>query len=186
MTESNFKPVWTKRFIAAAIVQGAIVVGLTAFLVISQISILKPEISRVIASGNAGTWFTFGYVVYIIVGVLGVGVSSLFYHYLEGVLQRQYVNIASRIFAWSHLVLMNFGIIAACGMLMYSGYVAGAAMLPVTVGGKGFNAGQAHEILAPYVEPIGVAILIVCLGVLLGGIGFITTYRRNSKVFDKV
>jgi hypothetical protein len=41
------KNVWTKRFIAAAIIQGAIVVALTAFLVLSQISILKPEISRI-------------------------------------------------------------------------------------------------------------------------------------------
>jgi len=52
---------WTKRFIAAAIIQGAIIVALTAFLVLSQISFLKPEISRVIAEGGAGTWFTFGY-----------------------------------------------------------------------------------------------------------------------------
>ena len=46
--------IWTRRFIGAAIFQGAIVVGLTIFLVLSQISILKPEISRVIAAG--GGW----------------------------------------------------------------------------------------------------------------------------------
>lgn len=33
-----------------------------------------------IAGGGAGTWFTFGNVIYI-VGVIGVAVSSLFYHY---------------------------------------------------------------------------------------------------------
>ena len=55
---------WTKRFIAAAaIIQGAIIVGLTAFLVLSQISLLKPEISRVIAARGAGTWCTFGYII---------------------------------------------------------------------------------------------------------------------------
>ena len=54
---------WTKRFIAAAIIQDAIIVGLTAFLVLSQISLLKPEISRVIAARCAGTWFTFGYII---------------------------------------------------------------------------------------------------------------------------
>jgi hypothetical protein len=37
---------------AAAIIQGAIIVALTVFLVFS------PEVSRVIASGGAGTWFT--------------------------------------------------------------------------------------------------------------------------------
>lgn len=65
---------------AAAIVQGAIVVGLTVFLMLGQISIIKPEVSRVIAGGGAGTWFTLGYFIYIIVGVIGVAVSSLFYH----------------------------------------------------------------------------------------------------------
>jgi hypothetical protein len=49
------------------------------------------------------------------------------------------------------------------------GYVSGAAMLPLGVGGKGFNQGQAHQILAPFVEPISIAILVLMLGVLLGG-----------------
>ena len=61
---------WARRFMAA-IIQGAIIVGLTVFLVLGQISILKPEVSRVIASGGAGTWFTFGYLSYILVGVIG-------------------------------------------------------------------------------------------------------------------
>lgn len=52
------------------------------FLVLGQISILKPEVSRVIASGGAGTWFTFGYLAYIVIGVMGIAISSAFYHYL--------------------------------------------------------------------------------------------------------
>jgi hypothetical protein len=59
------KGTWTKRFMAAAIVQGAIISGLTIFLVLGQISVIKPEISRVIAAGGAGTWFTLGFVMYI-------------------------------------------------------------------------------------------------------------------------
>jgi hypothetical protein len=69
---------WTQRFIGAAIIQGAVIVALTVFLVLSQISFLKPEVSRVIAAGGAGTWFTFGYIVYIVVGIIGVAVSALF------------------------------------------------------------------------------------------------------------
>ncbi|MGB5091254.1 MAG: hypothetical protein WBN72_09960 [Nitrososphaeraceae archaeon] len=53
--------VWTKRFIAVAIAQGAIIVGLTSFLVLGQISFLKPEVSRVMASGGAGTWYLIFY-----------------------------------------------------------------------------------------------------------------------------
>jgi len=172
--------VWTKRFIVAAIVQGAIIVGLTAFLVLGQISFLKPEVSRVIAGGGAGTWFTFGYIIYIVVGVIGVAVSALFYYYLEDVLKKQYN--ASRLakgLAWSHLFLMNIGTTAAAGMLMYAGYVSGAAMLPLSVGGKGFTQEQAHQILAPFVVPISGAILIITLRALLGGIGFLLMYRTK-------
>jgi len=173
---------WTKRFIAAAIIQGAIVVALTAFLVLSQISLLKPEISRVIAAGGAGTWFTFGYIIYIVVGVIGVAVSALFYYYIERVLGKQYnATKIAKALAWGHLILMNIGTTATTGMLMYAGYISGAAMLPLSVGGKGFNQGQAHAILAPFVEPISIAILTLVLGVLLGGIGFLIMYRSKKS-----
>jgi len=172
--------IWTRRFIGAAILQGAIIVGLTIFLVLSQISILKPEISRVIAAGGAGTWFTFGYVMYIVVGVIGVAVSALFYYYLENERKTQYHSVTSKALAWSHLILMNIGTSAATGLMMLSGYLGGAAMLPINVGGKGFNAGQAHEILAPYVEPISAAILLLMVGVIGGGIGFLKVYYSSS------
>ena len=87
---NKFESIWTKRFIGAAIIQGAIIVGLTAFLVLSQISILKPEVSRVIAAGGAGTWLTLGYVMYLVVGVIGMAVSALFYYYIEKVMGRPY------------------------------------------------------------------------------------------------
>ncbi len=179
--QKNQSP-WTKRFIAAAILQGAIIVGLTAFLVLSQISFLKPEVSRVIAAGGAGTWFTFGYFIYIVVGVIGVAVSAIFYFYIESVLAKQYNSTISKALAWGHLILMNIGTTAATGMLMYAGYASGAAMLPVSIGGKGFNQGQAHQILSPFVEFISVAILILLLGVLLGGIGFLLVYKSKRTV----
>ena len=173
---------WTKRFLAAAIVQGAISVGLTVFLVLGQASFMKPEVSRVMAAGGAGTWFTFGYVMYLIVGVIGVGVAALFYHYLESVLGKQVSSRGAKTLAWTHLILMNVGTIAATGMLMYAGYAGGASMLPPEVGGKGFNAGEAHEaIMASFVEPISAGILIIVAGVIAGGIGFLVTYRRSSS-----
>lgn len=176
--------IWTKRFIAAAIIQGAIIVALTIFLVLSQISLLKPEVSRVIASGGAGTWFTFGYLIYIIVGVIGVAVSAIFYHIAYHLGKQRYyrTNRIVQGLAWSHLLLMNIGIVAAAGMLMYAGYAAGAAMLPESVGGKGFDNALAHEILAPFVEPISAAILVLGLGVILGGIGFLLANYHEYKI----
>lgn len=183
--KSNYDPytinVWTKRFAAAAIIQGAIIVALTIFLVLSQISFLKPEISRVIASGGAGTWFTLGYVIYIVVGVIGVAVSAIFYHIAYHLGEQQYYekNRIPRVLAWCHLLLMNVGIVAVAGMLMYAGYVAGAAMLPESVGGKGFDNAQAHEILSPFVEPISAAIFVLGIGVILGGIGFLLAHYHK-------
>lgn len=173
--------IWTKRFIIAAIVQGAIVAALTVFLVLSQASILKPEISRVIAAGGAGTWFTFGYIMYIIVGVMGVAVSALFYHYLE-VMMRKRFRRSTNVLAWIHIILMNVGTAGAMGMMMYAGYLGGAAMLPTSVGGMGFDAAQAHTILAPFAEPISAAILVLAIGVIAGGIGFLMTFRDGNIV----
>lgn len=176
----NTNGTWTKRFMVAAVIQGAVVVGLTFFLVLGQISYLKPEISRVMAAGGAGTWLTFGYVMYIIVGVIGVAVSALFYHYLEGMMSRQLTRSAG-VLAWIHLILMNFGAAAAMGMLMYAGYVGGAAMLPESVGGKGLNAAEAHEVLGSFTEPISLAILIILVGVMAGGLSFVITYMRHNR-----
>ncbi|AFU58952.1 hypothetical protein Ngar_c20200 [Candidatus Nitrososphaera gargensis Ga9.2] len=167
---------WARRFMAAAIIQGAIVVGLTVFLVLGQISILNPEVSRVIASGGAGTWFTFGYLSYILVGVIGVAVSSAFYHYLAGNFKR-----SANALAWVHLILMNVGTSATAGMMMYAGYQGGAAMLPTAIGGRGFDAQQAHSIMAPFVEPIAGSILAILVGVIAGGAGFLIAYRRAQR-----
>ena len=53
-------------------------------------------------------------------------------------------NIVAKIAAWVHLIFMNIGTVAAMGMHMFAGYIGGAAMLPVSLGGRGFNAAQAH------------------------------------------
>lgn len=163
---------WSRRFMFAAILQGAGMVGLTILLVIGQASFMKPEVSRVIAAGGAGTWFTFGYLIYLIVGVIGVAVSAVFYG-----LGTKF----STILAYLHLILMNVGIAFAAGLLMYVGYVGGAASLPPDVGGSGLDSGQVHEIIVPFVVPIAVSILVVTLGTVLGGLGYLLAYRRELK-----
>jgi hypothetical protein len=163
---------------AAAIIQGAVVVGLTVFLVLGQISILKPEVSRVIAYGGAEAWFTFGYLSYILVDVIGVAVSSISYHYLVLSFTR-----SRNALAWIHLLLMNIGTNAASGMMMYAGYHGGAAMLPIAIIGRGFDAQQAHNIMSPFVEPIGLSILLILAGVVVGEVVFLLGYRSEQQEF---
>jgi hypothetical protein len=95
----------------------------------------------------------------------------------------QYNTNFAKALAWMHLILMNIGTSVAMGLMMIAGYLGGASMLPISIGGKGFNSAQAHEILAPFVEPISMAILVILLGVIAGGLSFLLVYK--SKHFDK-
>ena len=164
---------WPSKFMAAAIIQGAGMVVLTAALVIGSTVFMKPDIARVIAAGGAGTWFTFGYLIYIVVGVVGVAVSGLFYHLLG-------VRISNAL-GWAHLVLMNVGTSAAAGMMMYAGYMGGAAALPQAVGGGGLGPSEIHKLIVPLVEPIGASILVILAGVLAGGAGYLIAYRKGQR-----
>lgn len=167
---------WSNRFVFAAIIQGLGATLVTALLVLPWI---KPPVSMVVAGGGAGTWFTVGYILYIVVGVLAVATTALFYHHFEVILNRPYRGIANYL-AWIHLVLMNVGVVAAAAILMYGGYMGGAALLPTAVGGLGQNAGWVHEnILGPLVTPAGYAVITAMSGVFAGGIGFVVTYFRK-------
>ena len=161
---------WSNRFIWAAIIQGLAATVLTIPIVYPW---LNPPVSRVIAAGSAGTWFLLGYSMYIMVGVLGVGLTALFYHHFEVVLGHKYTG-AANMAAWVHLVLMNVGAAAATWLLMYGGYFGEAALM----------AGQTSEyvhvnILSPLVNPIGALVVVTGIGVLAGGLGFLIAYMRK-------
>lgn len=167
---------WSNRFVWAAIIQ-----GLAATLITIPIFLptIRPAVAQVIASGSAGTWFLTGYVLYIVVGVVAVGLTALFYHHFEVVLGKRYRGIAN-ILAWIHLVLMNIGAAAATWLLMYAGYLGESALMPTAEGGGGLTALQVHEqILVNYVNPIGVLLAVTAIGVLAGGLGFLITYFRK-------
>ena len=74
---------------------------------------------------------------------------------------------------------MNVGVAAATWILMYGGYLAGGNMLAVSSGGLGWTSAQAHEVLAPLVNPAGYAVIAAAIGVLSGGLGFVVTYFRK-------
>ena len=122
---------------------------------------------------------------YVVVGVIGVAVSAIFYYYLEKILAKPYDKRLTKVLAWTHLLLMNLGAISAMGMLMYAGYIGGAAMLPEDIGGQGFNAGQTHQILAPFVEPIAIEIIVLLLRDNLRRLGFLLTYKEKKQLYRK-
>ncbi|MDW7978169.1 MAG: hypothetical protein RMH74_05135 [Candidatus Caldarchaeum sp.] len=184
MSGKSLSSVWASRFIGAAILQGALATGMTLFWVFGQLGLMRPEFSRVIAFGSAGNWFTVGYTTYLLVGVMGVAVTALFYHYIENVLGKPYKGLAN-IFAWLHLILMNVGVLGATWLMMVGGYLGGAAMLPPAVGGRGWNATQVHVnifygIPLGYPTWIAAFIFVLAAGVILGGLGYILTWRSKT------
>ncbi|HUK49644.1 MAG TPA: hypothetical protein VLV18_01315 [Terriglobales bacterium] len=167
-------------FLYAAIIQGAIAAVVT-FLggFGDQIGLYPVAISRVIAGGEAGTWFIMGYVMYIIVGVVAMAVTSLFYFYIETVQGKVYKGI-SKAFAWAHLVLGNVGVAGAAILAMVGGYLGGAAMQPTNFGGMNWNTGQVHvNILQYYTEPVAAFLMLALLGFVLGGLGYLLALRSK-------
>jgi len=111
--------------------------------------------------------------------VVAVATTALFYDHFEVILNRPYRGISNYL-AWAHLVFMNVGVVAAAAILMYGGYMGGAALLPTAVGGLGQNPGWVHlNILGPLVTPAGYAVITAMAGVFAGGIGFVVTYFRK-------
>jgi hypothetical protein len=164
------------RFIWAAIIQGLFAVIWTLFIVSP---FTKPSPSYLIAGGGAGTWFTLGYILYIMLGVIAVAVTGIFYYYIEDILGKPYSGFTN-ILAWLHFVLMNVGVAAATWLLMYGGYVGGVALLPASEGGGNMTTYQVHvQILGPLVTPIGYVVGVAALGIALGGLGYIIRSRQR-------
>ena len=168
---------WSNRFIFAAIIQGAIATMLTIPIVLPWIT---PSVAQVIASGSAGTWFLVGYVMYITVGVIAVGLTALFYHHFEVDLGKSFKGTINSVLGWIHLVFMNVGAAVASGILMYGGYFGERALMPTREGGLAQTAGWVHvNILSGLVDPAGYALIICGIGVLAGGLGFLIAYLRR-------
>jgi len=173
---------WSGRFVWAAVIQGLILTIITV-LIVEPLSYFGINSyygpSHVIAGGGGGTWMFTGYILYLVVGVVAVAVTAMFYYFIEGVSGKVYHGLTNYL-AWGHLVLMNVGVAGSMLLMTWGGYSAGAAAATVASGGLGYTALQIHEqILGPLVNPIGALVLVAALGVILGGLGFILRMRTK-------
>ena len=181
------RSVWSRRFIAAALIQGFILFVITAvllyidaasFLGLPGSDLVTP--AAVVAEGSAGTWFTVGYFGYLIVPILGSGVSALFYREIEVAMNRPYTGW-HRWLAWGHLVLGNLALGAGLGLMMYGGYFGGALMVPTSLGGQGESAYYVHtHVLGALAAPISILFMVGALGPLLGGLGYGLKFREAA------
>jgi hypothetical protein len=172
---------WATRFIWSAVIQGGLVTAATLVLFVYGSVYLKPTPATVIASGSAGTWLLIGYMAYIVM-IIALGVTALFYDYLEVRLGRQITGKKRSLLTVAHLLLMNIGITGSTWLLMYVGYVGGAAIMPVSSGGGGLTDLQAHEkILAPFPPVIIGFILATMIGVMSGGLAYVLELKSKAK-----
>ena len=171
---------WAGRFIWATVIQGLIAVVATV-LILEPWSILGigPNYyspSKVIASNGAGTWMFTGYISYLVVGVVATAVTAIFNFYLEGIQGKVYKGFTNLI-AWGHLLFMNIGVAGAMIIMMYQGYLAGVAQAGAL---PGVTSGQIHPLILGWtVDPIGILVLLACLGALLGGLGYLIRSRTD-------
>src|SRR2546425_8701566 len=178
---------WANRWIIAAIAQGALAAGLTAFLLYDA-KYGNPGAAKIVAGGGAGNWLTVGYLGFIIFGPLAAAITSLFYQHLESNLRAPYTGI-SNIFAWLHLVLMNVGVTAATWIMWNGGWRAvnfisttGASAFCTAAATKNDPSCSVHvQILGGLVDPIGYLCIVAILGAFAGGIGFLMAWRRSMR-----
>ena len=170
----------------AAVAHGfiATVLGLLlAIALVASPSLSAIDIATIIRIPGAGfvelaALFAF-FAMYVVVGVLGAGVSSLFYHHVEVVMGKMYSGGAKTL-AWIHLVLMNVGIAGATWTMIYAGYLGGVELWPTSQGGLGWSIEQvAEQVVTKFVPIVALMLLLTGIGVLAGGIGFLITYRKK-------
>ena len=175
---------WTYRFLIVSIIQGALATFLTLLLAAFIISTPYAKHLVSILLDNASIGFMeitalAGLGLYFLIGVIGNGVSSFIYHYLEIHLKRSF-NGLSGILPWCHVILTNIGITSVSLLMIYAGYIADTAMFPRDIGGFGMNPEQvSHNILNHFIIPIGVLLIVTTTGAICGGIGFIIVFIKK-------
>lgn len=180
---------WAGRFIGFTFVLGAVAWAILGLLVLGNVLAgltppnyaLGPASSRIVANAGAGTWFVMGMLSYLLVGIVGMALSALFYQHLEVTLNsplRGWKNVA----AWIHLTVGGIGAAVASLLMTYSGFLAGAASLTTDQGGLGENTTYIHvNILGPVSEPIAILMGIALLGYLAGGVALVTGWFEGRR-----
>ena len=179
---------WAGRFTWTAIIQGAIVALLTALLaafvattdypsllVQTMLSIPQVGFSEITALAGLG--------LYLVVGVIGSGLTAQFYHHFEIRASKPYKGIVTNGLAWSHLVLMNVEVAATSLLMIYAGYLGDIAVGEKESDGFGMTIEQtSQQILNQFIVPVSSLLIITVVGAVAGGAGFIINQfqRRDT------
>jgi hypothetical protein len=172
-----FSSVWSNRFIIAAIVQGAVVTGLTLAFVAAQTLTSGTNIIEFLSLSFEGPakWIFLGYIFYMIL-IVAIAVTAVFYNHLEISMGRKIRGFRSFL-AWIHLVGMNVGGAATTLIMIFAG-LAGSGVLGIIVGGSD-TLQENTAIMDQFIAPIAIFTGVLSIGVISGGLAFVMSYLRK-------
>lgn len=172
------KSAWSSRFIIAAIVQGAVITGLTLSFVAAQVLTSGANVIQFLSLSFEGPakWFFLGVIFYLIM-VVAIAVTAVFYNHLEVGMGRQIKGFRA-VLAWVHLVGMNVGGAATTIAMIFAG-LAGSGVLGVILGES--ESLQPNPAIMDQFVPVIVGFTgLLSIGVIAGGLAYITTYLRKN------
>lgn len=174
--------VWSNRFIISAIIQGAIITGLTISIVSIQLLFFsKINIIQFLSLSFEGPakWFFLGYIFYMIL-VVAIAVTATFYHHLE-IDMRKSIHGFKSVLAWIHLVGMNVGGAATTLTMIFAGLIGSGILSVITGSTSSVSQLQPNVgIMVQFIPPISAFAGLLSVGVISGGIAYITTYLQKS------
>lgn len=172
-----FSSVWSNRFIIAAIVQGAVITGLTLAFVAAQTLTSGTNIIEFLSLSFEGPakWIFLGYIFYMIL-VVAIAVTALFYNHLEISMSRKIRGFRS-VLAWVHLAGMNIGGAATTITMIFAG-LAGSGVLGLILGGSD-SLQPNTSIMDQFIAPIATFTGVLSIGMISGGLAYVTTYLRK-------
>jgi hypothetical protein len=185
MTDEKVKRTgkWANRFVAAAVVQAALAMVLTGYLLYQGLFGL-PAASRIVAGGGAGMWLTVGFIGFVLFGPIGMALAAGLFRQLESHMGRiagRFTNYG----LWAALLLYNVGVVGATWLMMHAGYRGGAAAQGVQFGGLGWTGAQAglvHSQIMVYYPPyIGAFMAVALAGAVLGLVGYALVWAHRAE-----
>jgi hypothetical protein len=171
------KTKWGNRFIIAAIIQGGIITGMALGTIAFQLLTTDVDIIQFLSLSFEGPakWFFIGIILYLIL-IVAIAVTAVFYNHLEINLKRKFSKV-SNILGWIHLFGMNIGGAGTTILMIFAG-LAGSGVLSLLIEGE--LGDEDVAIMTSFIPPIAFFIVILSVGVICGGIAYLTTYRSKA------
>ena len=182
-----FSSVWSNRFLIAAIVQGAVITGLTLAFVAAQILTSGTNIIEFLSLSFEGPakWIFLGYIFYMIL-IVSIATTSVFYNHFEVNMQRTIRGFGS-VLAWVHLIGMNVGGATVTLTMIYAGLVgSGIIGIIMSAGNNAVELKPNTQVLEHFIVPISAFAMILVIGLIAGGLTLLLNFMRHKKKFEQI